>query len=395
MTEKRKAALAALLGLAFVAFCYLALCRALGLHILDHSPYDSYTLQAMLWRQGRVSMTENRPWLELAVYGGEYYISFPPFPTLVMLPLTFLFGENTPSQLVSFSCVLLSYLFGFFTARRRGVSPFLSAFMGAFLVLGCNLCEYGLYGGVWNVAQSMAFCLTCAAFYFVSRSTRPGVYLGLIFIACAVGCRPFQALYVPLLLLLSLRSLGLKRLLPALVVPALIALSLAAYNFIRFSNPLQFGHDYLPEFAQQSEYGQFSLHYIPRNLKNILRLPWLESGRLTFPVAYGFAFWLCNPLFPLFLVSFSAAVIRGDVSAPDWTLLFTLLIHFFLLLMHRSFGGVQFGTRYLCDLIPAMYFCWARPLPSRPAKIAAASVCAFAILFNLYGAWYFHVLIGG
>ena len=30
-----------------------------------------------------------------------------------------------------------------------------------------------------------------------------------------------------------------------------------------------------------------------------------------------------------------------------------------------------------------------------PAKIAAASVCAFAILFNLYGAWYFHVLIGG
>ncbi len=394
MTERKKAALAALVGLAFVAFCYLALCRALDLDILAHSPYDSYSLQAMLWREGRVSLTENRAWLELAVYGGEYYISFPPFPTLVMLPLTFFFGEETPSQLVSFACVLAAYLFGFLTARRRKVSPAMSAFMAVFLVLGCNLCEFGLYGGVWNVAQSMGFALTCAAFYGVSRRTRPGTYASLILIACAVGCRPFQAVYVPLLLYFALKRLGIKRLWPALIVPGLIALSYAFYNWLRFSDPLQFGHDYLPEFAQQSEYGQFSLHYIPSNLRNILRLPRFENGRLTFPTAFGFAFWLCNPLFPLFLAAFALRVMRDKVRPWHWMLLFTLLIHFFLLLMHKSFGGVQFGTRYLCDLAPAMYFFWARPRSSRLRRVPLCAACSFGILFNLYGAWYFHVLVG-
>ena len=34
----------------------------------------------------------------------------------------------------------------------------------------------------------------------------------------------------------------------------------------------------------------------------------------------------------------------------------TALIHFFLLMTHRTFGGYQFGARYCADLIPYAFF---------------------------------------
>jgi len=57
--------------------------------------------------------------------------------------------------------------------------------------------------------------------------------------------------------------------------------------------------------------------------------------------------------------------------------------------MHKSFGGWQFGTRYLCDLIPAMYFF----ILSHKGRVGAVSagVMIFAVLFNIYGAVVFHI----
>ncbi|NLG24073.1 MAG: hypothetical protein GX558_01850, partial [Clostridiales bacterium] len=175
----------------------------------------------------------------------------------------------------------------------------------------------------------------------------------------------------------------------------LIACALGAYNWARFGNPFEFGHNYLPEFAEQSEYGQFSLRYVAANVRNILRLPWLENGMPAFPTAFGFAFWLVNPLYVLFAAAFVRRVRRG-ATAADWLLLIMLAAHFFATLMHKSLGGVQFGTRYLCDLIPAMYCLWVACPPDRPAwRRAEYAAMTLGIAINLYGAWYFHVLVGG
>ena len=89
----------------FLAFCalvfiYAAVHLALGTQPFAHSNYDSYTLQALAWREGRVSLGQDYPHLELAVYEGDWYVSFPPVPTLVQLPLTFLFGRETPDGLL-------------------------------------------------------------------------------------------------------------------------------------------------------------------------------------------------------------------------------------------------------------------------------------------------------
>ena len=57
--------------------------------------YNTYTRQALAWRQGLLHLPEDVPYLELAVYENEYYVSFPPLPSVILWPLTFLFGMDT------------------------------------------------------------------------------------------------------------------------------------------------------------------------------------------------------------------------------------------------------------------------------------------------------------
>jgi hypothetical protein len=391
-------------GLAVVCAAYLTLCALLQLNLLEHSPYDSYTLQAMTWREGRVSLAQSYPWLEIAQYRGREYVSFPPFPTLPMLLLSFFFDANTPSRIVSFAALLFAFACGYKIARRHGARPGFSAFSAVFFVLGCNAAEFALYGGVWNLAQVMGLALTALSFYLAEDRRGAAQYLSLIAIACAVGCRPFQALYVPALLFIVGRNVSSAAknrrafwlaMLKRVLLPALIAAAYGAYNLVRFDNPLEFGHNYLPEFAQQSQHGQFSIAYMAQNLQNIVRLPWFEDGLLFFPTAYGFAFYLVNPLFPLYALTFVAALVKKKLTAADWIIFLTLIAHFSILLTHKSMGGVQFGTRYLCDLVPAMFFCYtARRGGSRSERALTCLLMLFGIAFNVYGAWRFHILLG-
>ena len=43
--------------------------------------YNSYLLQTLSWLEGRLDLGQNYEWLELAIYNGKYFVSFPPFPS--------------------------------------------------------------------------------------------------------------------------------------------------------------------------------------------------------------------------------------------------------------------------------------------------------------------------
>lgn len=395
-----------LAAVAAVAALYLGLLAALGERLLEHSVYDSYTLAALRWREGRIALSHNYPWLELAEYEGRYYVSFPPFPTVPMYLLTFLFGENTPSRLVTFLMFLGVAAVAYAMLRRAGVRPWLSALLAAALPCGCNMMEYGLFGGVWNMAQVMGFLLTLLAFYGVQKGSRLSMGLGLIAIACAVGCRPFQALYVPVLLWLCWRKLREERNpLPALgklgalcVLPALIAVAYCAYNYVRFGNLFEFGHNYLPEFTN-SEKGQFSFSYVMQNLRNVLRLPNF-SEKPPFPTAGGFAFWMTNLLYVPFTLGWTLTLVKRKWDTAMTLFVLTAAAHFLLLLLHKSFGGVQFGTRYLCDLLPGLFACllyirrerWAPPVWG---EYALGGLAGLAIVLNTAGAYLFQAWLKG
>ena len=71
-TRKGAAALAA----AFVLLSLLIL-SMLETSPMTPSPYNTYTLQALAWRKGQAFLDGDVPYLELAIYQGRYFVSFP------------------------------------------------------------------------------------------------------------------------------------------------------------------------------------------------------------------------------------------------------------------------------------------------------------------------------
>lgn len=392
-------------GLALAAMIYLLMASALSLPLGAPTYYDSYSLQAMVWRSGHIVLPQNYEWLELATYQGGYYVSFPPFPTLVMLPLTFLFGQSVPSMLLNFLMFLGSYSVGYAIARKLGRSDVWAAAFAVFWVAGCNLLEVSLYGGVWNIAQGMSYLLTMLAVYGALHARGGWTYAGPVCLACAVGCRPFQAVYVPVILYAlwsGCRQAGepvgkaLRHMAPKLVAPLVIALAYGVYNTIRFDNPLEFGHNYLPEYLR-SEHGQFSAFYIGQNIANIFRMPYVEDAQLRFPNAFGFAFFLCNPLYILAGVRLIEAAVRrlrgarSAFGAMDALLCGCAALHFGLFLLHKGFGAWQFGTRYLIDLLPVLG--WFALRRDKPIRFGEGLVMLWAVGFNIYGGLLFHLAL--
>ncbi len=386
-------------GLTLVTVLYLLMASGLSLGLFAPTYYDSYSLQAMVWRSGHIVLPQNYEWLELATYKGHYYVSFPPFPTVPMWLLTFAFGQQVPSMLLNFLLYLGSYTVGYAIARKLCQPQGRSAIFAAFWIAGCNLLEVSLYGGVWNIAQGMGFLLTMLAFYGALHSRGGWTYAGPACLACAVGCRPFQAMYVPVILYAlwtGHRQPGesvlqtLRRIAPKLAAPLAIALAYAVYNIIRFDSPLEFGHNYLPEYLR-SEHGQFSTHYIGQNIANILRLPYLEDAQLRFPSAFGFAFFLANPLYLLAVARLTEGAIRRRLDRFDALLLGCAAVHFALFLLHKGFGAWQFGTRYLIDVLPALG--WFALRKDRPIRFLEGLIMLWAVAFNVYGGLLFHLAL--
>lgn len=392
-------------GLMIAALTYLGLMSLLNFDLFGHAVHDSLTLMALSWRQGSLSLIngQNYPYLELAVYKGGYYVSFPSVPALIMLPFTFLFGENTPNTFITFMYLLIAYMGAYKTCRvfRKAADAMRLAL---FMVLGCNMLQFSLYGGVWNQCQLCNFMFLALFSAGMTGKKRSGWAAGLLCLALSVGCRPFSALYVPLglwLLYKKLRAtgLGVKQaitgMIPYLIAPALIALAMGWYNFARFGNPLEFGHNYLPEHTRNPEEPQFSARYISHNFMNLWRMPKFEGSRLSFgDVAFGgFALWLANPIYVALPIAIAAKLARRRWHMADTLTLGGMALEFVMLLMHKTMGGWQFGARYFCDLIPVMLLFivgWRHKTMKWEYPIMI-----FAVAFNIYGAACFHLVSGG
>ena len=385
-------------GALILILAYLFSMWYCGRDPLAHSNYDSYTRIALAWRAGNVWLPEDCPWLELAVYEGHYYVSFPSVPALVLFPLTFLFDLKTPNTLLIALYLLFTYFAAYGLARRwRG--PAFAMCAALTLTLGSNLFCCAMDGGVWYQAQVLSMLLVTLFAYGITSDAPSGWAIGLFCLALSVGCRPFQAVYVPLGLYLLWKKVSVKgaagkslaRVIPYLIAPALVAVLLGWYNWYRFGNPLEFGHNYLPEFTRDPETPQFALKYIAGNIQNLLRLPHFEDGKLTFDKFNGCAFWLLNPLFVSGLFAGIRKLIRRELDIADGLTVIALIAEGLLLCMHKTLGGYQFGARYLCDLLPAVLLFSLRGKGKRdPAW--EVPVCAFACAVNVYGAVWFWTL---
>jgi len=385
------------LTLLVLAFGYFLISDLTGGTLWVHQPQDSYTIQAMNWLQGRTYLEggENYTWLELAIFEGRYYCSFPPLPSVVLLPLVLIFGGNTPNYLLVMAYGLGSVALAFHIMRRLGRSAGAAAFWGVFLVWGSNMLWMTTNGGVWFQAQALNMLLCLGAILAFLGQKRA---LSLFLLALAVGCRPFSAVYiVAFVLLFAWQDRGdggfwraLLRQWKHCIGVAVVAAALMWYNWVRFGNPLEFGHNYLPEFTA-AENGQFALVYLWNNLKNIFFRPVsMEKGLLKFDLFDGFMFYIANPMFLLLFFHQIRSLVRRRAEFSGTVLTVAMGLELLLLCVHKTFGGWQFGARYTCDLLPfaLLYIGWKGPRKPSPECIALG---AAAVAFNLYGTMYMNL----
>lgn len=376
------AAALSLLALALVLYHSLA-----GGTLLSPNVYDSYLLQAQNWLEGRAYIEggENYPWLELAIFEGRYYLSFPPVPSvLALLPAALGLSLGNLWQALWALAALAGVYLCFW---RAGHTPRACAVWALFATLSSNFFWLACSGGVWFQAQVLNFAFTIwGLFFWMKKQYAPAFFL----MALAVGCRPFTALFAFVLWLgaawQSVRARRWGRLAAFTAPPAAVALALGWYNFIRFGSPFEFGHTYLPEFVRDG--GQFTLENFWQNLWNVLRpVTFTSSMDLSFSTFNGFCLFLASPVFLLWAVDLIRDGAQKRLAPKDLLAPALALITLAALCLHRTMGGWQFGARYTVDLIPFALW-WYLTRPRRPFGTGALWLAGAGALFNFYGAVY-------
>lgn len=376
------AAALSLLALALVLYHSLA-----GGTLLSPNVYDSYLLQAQNWLEGRAYIEggENYPWLELAVFEGRYYLSFPPVPSvLALLPAALGLSLGNLWQALWALAALAGVYLCFW---RAGHTPRACAVWALFATLSSNFFWLACSGGVWFQAQVLNFAFTVwGLFFWMKKQYAPAFFL----MALAVGCRPFTALFAFVLWLgtawQSVRARRWGRLAAFTAPPAAVALALGWYNFIRFGSPFEFGHTYLPEFVRDG--GQFTLENFWQNLWNVLRpVTFTSSMDLSFSTFNGFCLFLASPVFLLWAIDLIRDGVQKRLAPKDLLAPALALITLAALCLHRTMGGWQFGARYTVDLIPLALW-WYLTRPRRPFGTGALWLAGAGALFNFYGAVY-------
>jgi len=286
------------LFLAFLAIYGLTAGASLGRHSL--APHFVYLAEALL--AGRLDLIHvPDPPYDLTLFDGRWYVSFPPLPALLMLPLVAVRGLAVSD--IAFSVVIgavnpsLFYL----VLERLGIAePRARIWSCLLLGLGTPLWYCAALGSVWFTAHVVA--VACMSLYALevlgkNRPVLAGLWLGLGFLS-----RPPTLLAFPLALVAGLRCAGgrqlpdprvgaassTRRARHAVMFACLLALGVApallgqaAYNWARFGNPLEFGYRWMnsPQalLERQAAWGQFSLHFLPENLYTLLVRPPLVS----------------------------------------------------------------------------------------------------------------------
>jgi len=328
----------------------------------------------------------------------RWYVSFPPLPAILLLPLVAVFGLGTLDTLfwVLFAglgpmvlFLVLRLLRGSGQSQRSASDDLL---VTALFAVGSVYYFVAVQGTVWFAAHVVATTFVCLYLLFSFGARRPaaaGFALGLAFL-----CRPATLLLAPFFLLQAVSagkeqrrrtSSARARVLYAFAIFALpLALILAAtmwHNVARFGDPFEFGHRFLQiRWRSRIEtWGLFSIHYLPRNLTVFfLSVPWLMSTSPFVRIGrHGLALWFSSPnllwsLWPKKLDATTLALWAGIVPTAICTLLY------------QNTGWIQFGYRFSLDYLPLLFVLVA--LSGRRLGVGFLCCAVFAIVVNTFGA---------
>lgn len=354
----------------FVVFLVVyGLTAGVSLHRHSLAPHFVYLAESFLHRHLDLIHVPDPPY-DLTLFQGRWYVSFPPLPALLMLPLVALRGLEVSD--IAFSVVLgaldvslLAVVLGRVGSAVGQDNPGTAeppprrsrVWLCMLFGLGTPLWYCSALGSVWYTAHVVAVACVLLYAHEVLGRNRPvlaGLWLGLGFLA-----RAPVLLAAPLSLLprlraaRTLREAGRDVFLFALgVAPAL--LGQAGYNWARFGSPLEFGYQWMNSpgslLERQATWGQFSLHFLPENLYTLLLRPPLVSWAplRVEPDPWGMGLLLTCPALLLALPSLRS----GRRSPLGLALWLSIGLVGLPSLLYFNTGSYQFGYRFALDWLP-------------------------------------------
>ncbi len=362
--------------------------------------YNSYSIQANAWIHGKVDI-KNYTYLELAFYHDKVYVSFPPFPSVIMLPFVLLFDVDTPNAFISLFFAVLGVFYAYKLARNFIDSVNTSLFLAFFISLSTNFVFLMQNGWVWFFAQTLGFCFTMMAFYYATTKKDSDFLWAFLFLALAIGCRPLQFVYGFVLLFFMLSRLkDVKKMFFYMLPGTLVGLLYGWYNTIRFGSFFEFGHNYLPEMVN-SVHGLFSLSYFIPNLKKIFLIPPMDSnGIVNYPEFDGFSIFLLNPIIIVLMLLFLFYMYSCFIHYKDkqieksffsvLVIVSMILMHIIFICLHRGLGGWHFGNRYFIDILPAVFLLMCMLDSKLPGlRIIYIPLFIYGFAFNVIGSTLF------
>ena len=302
----------------------------------------------------------------------HYFVSFPPLPALLMLPLFSLFSFQTLD-------VLFTMLFAIFNVglcywvldrfRQQGYHQrsthdllWLSCFFG----LGTAHAWCAVLGQVWYTALIIGVTFHWLFLYYAFDMRRP--YLAGLALALAFSTRASLVLlalffYAQVLYPLSSQWSRQERIIRCLkfsVIPLLVGLSLLMYNEMRFESYSEFGHSYLAggQLQRIQKYGLFHYIFVPKNLiAAFLLLPMISFSFPYLKVSWhGMAIQASSPAFLwlIFALYHTKKTHQAPIHKASYLLAIQALILLTLLLFYQNTGWIQYSWRFILDLLPLL-----------------------------------------
>lgn len=385
--------------------------------IVAHTPFNHFALLAEAWLHGRLDLGGPPPGYaqgnDFAELGGKWFIVFPPFPAVLLLPLVKLGGGAARVQdgqfFIWLAGIAPALVFLVLEKLRRmgltGRGPAVSVVFSLLFAFGSVYFFTAEQGTVWFAAHVVGAALAAGYVLCALDAEHPvlaGLLIGLGFMTRA------PLLYaVPLFALEALRvssSVGataedrptlrerferidkkrLLRLCLLFAIPILLVLAVAFWhNRARFGSAFEFGYRFLTVQwkPRMEKWGLFHYHYLGKNLGVVLTsLPWFEPKSPDAPLrinAHGLALWVTTPLY-LWLL-WPRRWTR--LHLPLWLTVAAVAVP---TLFYQNTGWVQFGYRFSNDYSVFLFCLLAIGGHRLRALFVLAAIWSIAV--NAFGA---------
>lgn len=329
------------------------------------APHFVYQADAFL--HGQLAIRGRPPNLNDWVFqDGRWYVSFPPFPAVLMVPLVALFGIelNDVWFTVFFAALNVALLYRLLRRLQPERAEWEHAAFALIFGFGTLAWTCGIRGEVWYTAETVGVTLTLLFLHAAVAARKP--FLAGLAVACAAITRTPLAFSAVFFVFEALCPDGpvrpgclgdrarwraaapkLGKFVAAIV---LVAIPMAWMNYVRFGSFSEFGHSHLyaNRVNQQiQQYGLFHYAFLERNLHAAFtRLPEIQFHPLRIGFnGDGMSLFVTTPLFFYLLWPRE----KPRLHRALWLTCAIVAVPGFF---YQNSGWYQFGFRFSLDYTP-------------------------------------------